>query len=159
DNGETGEILPHVTRFLDIHQPIPGTYTIEVHGLTLGSFAIDVKAFAMDSSPQPFMTLSGIANVGSTSTFQVQLTTAPGTVPKLTKQATFPSTLDDINNSLKLGLIDNVGIINSLSQKIQNAEDAVGRGQINTARNILGAYKNDVNAQAGKHVMGIAVQV
>jgi hypothetical protein len=69
--------------------------------------------------------------------------------------ASFQSTLADISNSLQLGLIDNQGIANSLSQKIQAAQAAIGPAR----NNILKAFENDVNAQTGKHVNGIAPQV
>ncbi len=71
-----------------------------------------------------------------------------------------------------LGLIDNQGIANSLSQKIQAASRATGQAR----RNILNAFKNEVLAQSGKsdnceqqgehegqcpgkHFTGVAVQV
>ena len=78
-----------------------------------------------------------------------------GVVPQVTQVATFQSTLADINNSLKLGLIDNGGIANSLSHKIQAAENASGPAR----NNVLNAFKNEVNAQSDKHITGIAPQV
>jgi len=73
--------------------------------------------------------------------------------------ATFQSTLADINNSLQLGLIDNQGIANSLSQKIQAAADAAARGQTEASKNILMAFKNEVSAQRSKHISDPAAQV
>jgi hypothetical protein len=58
-------------------------------------------------------------------------------------------------NSVLLGLIDNVGIAKSLSQKIQSAASAKGPAQIN----ILNAFENEVNAQSGKHLTSTAPQV
>jgi hypothetical protein len=58
--------------------------------------------------------------------------------------------LDDINTCLQLGLIDNAGIANSLSSKI-NA--ATGN------KNVLTAFINEVTAQAGVHILGIAPQI
>ena len=71
------------------------------------------------------------------------------------RAATFSSTLTDINNASQLGLIDNIGIANSLSQKIHAAQDAT----VPARNNILNAFKNEVTAQAGKHITGVAVQV
>ena len=63
---------------------------------------------------------------------------------------TFQSTLADISNSLQLGLIDSLGIARSLSEKIHAAQNVT-----NPARdNILNAFENEVNAQAGKHIVG-----
>jgi len=56
---------------------------------------------------------------------------------------------------VQLGLIDNRGIANSLSQKIQAAAKAPGPAR----RNIVNAFKHEVYAQSGKHINGIAVQL
>lgn len=69
--------------------------------------------------------------------------------------ASFGSTLSDIGNSLQLGLIDNSGVANSLSQKISAAQQKTG----SVRKNILNAFINEVNAQAGKHINGLAVDV
>ena len=69
--------------------------------------------------------------------------------------ATFAATLADISNSLQLGLIDNKGIANSLAQKIRAAQRATGSARAG----ILAAFQNEVNAQAEKHIVGVAVQV
>jgi hypothetical protein len=73
--------------------------------------------------------------------------------------ASFQGTLDDITNSLQLGLIDNQGVANSLSKKIQNAQSAATQGDTKTATNVLGAFMNELNAQTGKHVQGDAATV
>jgi hypothetical protein len=73
--------------------------------------------------------------------------------------ATFQSTLADIANSLGLGLIDNAGIANALTSKVDAAQSAAAKGDNQTAVNILKAFQNQVNAQTGKHVNGIAPQV
>jgi N-acetylneuraminic acid mutarotase len=73
----------------------------------------------------------------------------------LSQYVTFQSTLKDINDSLQLGLIDNHGVANSLSSKIQAAQAQTG----NARNNILNAFINEVNAQAGKHITVVTVQV
>ncbi len=69
--------------------------------------------------------------------------------------ATFQGTLADIANSITLGLIDNAGIANSLSEKIEAAENTTGP----TRNNVLNAFENEVSAQSGKHITGVAPQV
>ncbi len=64
---------------------------------------------------------------------------------------TFQSVLDDINNSLQLGPIDNAGIANSLSSKINAASGG--------DKNVLTAFINEVTAQVGVHIIGIAPQI
>jgi hypothetical protein len=56
-------------------------------------------------------------------------------------------------------LIDNAGIANSLTSKIEAAQAAANAGQNQTAINILNAYGNELNAQAGQQITGIAPQV
>ncbi len=46
--------------------------------------------------------------------------------------------------------VDHNGIANSLCAKLQAAEAAAGRGQADTAANIVNAFKNEVAVQAGK---------
>lgn len=55
--------------------------------------------------------------------------------------------VEDINSN-----IDNKGIANSLISKLNNALDALERGNINTYTNILNAFINQVEAQSGKKI-------
>ena len=144
---------------IQVRQPAQGTYKVVVSGTKSGSYTLRINGFSQDGSAQPGILMPGIVGVDSTSSFQIQFVPSPGSTPQVIRVATFQSTLDDINNSLQLGLIDNQGIADSLSSKINAAANAAARGQTQTSRNNLNAFKNEVNAQAGKHVMGIAVQV
>jgi len=158
DDDETGEIGP-TNRSVDIFQPEAGSYSVLVSGLKLGTFALTVIPFAQDNSPQPRLSLPGIAGPGSTSTFQIQYSPAPGASVTTVRLAMFESTVGDISNSLQLDLIDNRGIANSLSQKLNAAASAAAQGDSQTASNILRAFQAEVNAQNGKHITGIALQV
>ena len=51
-----------------------------------------------------------------------------------------------------LGWIDNKGILNSLDQKLEAAKKNIEKGKVNTAKNILGAFINEVEAQKEKHL-------
>ena len=155
DTGESGGI----TRSIDIFQPTVGTFQILVTGLELGAFRLSIVSFSSDGSPQPEVSVAGLARIGSNSSFQIHYSPAPGSTPIVTRVASFTSTLSDINNSLQLGLIDNEGIANALSAKIEAASDALVRGDQSTTLNVLHAFKNQVSAQAGKHITGIAPQV
>jgi len=111
--------------------------------------------FSQDGSSQPEVLITGIAGPGSSSPFSIQVNSAPGAKSTVVAAATFPSTLADIDNSLSLGLIDNQGIANSLSQKIQAAQ----KNSQPARNNELNAFINEVKAQAGKHISDSAVQV
>lgn len=151
----SGAPATQTNHLTEIFQPIQGTYEIMVNGLKLGTYSLSVRTFSQDGSSQPDVLIPGIAGPGSSSTFSVQLASTPGSTSTVTVTATFSSTLTDINNSLQFGLIDNQGIANSLAEKIEAAQEATG----NTRNNIVNAFINEVNAQAGKHITGLAVQV
>ena len=63
---------------------------------------------------------------------------------------TFASLGKDVVNLHALGCIDNLG--QSLTAKINAAQNLYGKGQIQTAINILAAAIAEVQAQAGKHI-------
>jgi hypothetical protein len=69
-----------------------------------------------------------------------------------------PSIMDTSNiirvtgDFLNAGCIDNAGIVNALTSKLSAAQDAIGRGNIQTAINILAAFEKQVQAQSGKHI-------
>jgi hypothetical protein len=158
-NDDTGDPPSGQSHTVNVFQPTTGTYTIIVAGLQLGQYQFGVRAYSQDGSAQPALSIPAIASVGSTSTFQIQFSSTPGETSTLTGVATFQSTLANIANSLRLGLIDNAGIANSLTRKIQAAAGAVAEHENDDARETLNAFKHEVSAQTGKHITGIAPQV
>jgi hypothetical protein len=66
--------------------------------------------------------------------------------------ATIQSTIADTQRAYDEGWIDNHGILNSLLHKLENAQRALDRGNVQAAINMLGAYINELEAQSGKHV-------
>lgn len=148
-----------ITRSVEIYQPSPGSYRINVAGLGVSSYTLDINAFASDGSALPTLTVSGISGSGSMSAFDLGLTGTPGAVINVTRVASFDSTLGDIANSLQLNLIESQGVANALSSKINAASAAAAGGDNKTATNILSAFVNQVNAQSGKHINGIATEV
>jgi hypothetical protein len=155
DNDETDAPVESVTHFAGVFQPVVGTYRLILSGVSLGTFTMSMRTYSLDGSGQPAVAVQGIAGGNSSTTLQLQVTSTPGGGSSIVLISTFESTLADINNSLQLDLIDNQGIANSLSQKIQAAQTASGAAR----NNILNAFKNEVSAQSGKHITGIAVQV
>ena len=151
----TGEAPREVARTGIIGQPILGTYQLSIMGTKLGVYTLSIRAFSQDGSPQPEVALVGIAAIGSMNVLSVQSQPSVGGSPSLQRIATFQDTLADINNSVRLGLIDNQGIANSLSQKLRAAQKANAPAR----NNILFAFINEVNAQTGKHISRTAAQV
>ena len=63
--------------------------------------------------------------------------------------ATATSTSNSIGDMVNAGCIDNAGIANALTTKLAAAQSA---GSVQTAINTLTALKNQIQAQAGKHI-------
>lgn len=57
-----------------------------------------------------------------------------------------------VMHALEMGHITNPGVANSLMAKLDAAQAALDRGQTGVAINILHAFINEVNAQAGIHI-------
>jgi hypothetical protein len=137
-----------------INSPAPGTFQFSLTGAATGQYSLNIGAEATDGTVQTSSFL-GLSSVGTTVTYRLSYGPSPGSTQNPTLLATFASTLADIPASLQLGLIDNQGIANSLSQKINAAQSATGSAR----NNILNAFKNEINAQSGQHITRIASQV
>ena len=57
-----------------------------------------------------------------------------------------------VQHAAEMGHIDNNGIVGSLNAKLDAAQAALDRGQPAVAVNILSAFVNEVQAQAGRHI-------
>lgn len=155
----TGAPPTEIDHFGEIFQPTQGTYQVLVTGLKLGTYSLSERMFSEDGSAQPDVIVAGIAGPGSSSAFSIHVSSVPGSTPGAVRFASFQSTLADINNSRLLSLIDNDGIANALSSAINAASAAAVRGDKTTASNILNAFIHQVNAQTGKDITGVAIQV
>jgi hypothetical protein len=65
---------------------------------------------------------------------------------------TIQSLRDCVHHAEAVGAIDNIGIASSLLAKLSAAQAAVDRGQPAVATNLLRAFINQVQAQAGVHI-------
>jgi probable HAF family extracellular repeat protein len=145
--------------------PPNGNYTVELIGLQLGSYELAIRSFDANGQPQTFAVVPGIANVGSTSHFQVQFSSTPGLSTTVIHVASFPATLADINNSLALSLIRQQAIANSLSSNIRSASNAESRADYASEKKYLNAFVSQVNFWSstnhatGGQITGVAPQV
>jgi len=57
-----------------------------------------------------------------------------------------------LNGCAQLGLIKNQGILNSLLSKLQNADKQYKMGNVDTAKNIIRAFSNELSAIEGKQI-------
>jgi beta propeller repeat protein len=60
--------------------------------------------------------------------------------------------LDVVDEAIGDGSIDNQGIGNALTKKLENALAALDAGDVATARDLLNAFIAQVSAQSGKHI-------
>jgi hypothetical protein len=74
------------------------------------------------------------------------------TTVDVTVTSTTLSIINLVGDLLAAGCIDNGGIANALASKLSAAQAAIGGGNTQTAINTLTALKNQINAQAGKHI-------
>ena len=149
---------PSVIKTAHIPSPPAGTYAVMVTGTALGTYSLTFRLLASDGTVQS-ATFAGVANAGSTSTYQLPFAPAPGGSGPVAFIATFGSTLADISNCMALGLIDNRGIANALSSQITAASASASTSDAMSAKDILSAAIGLLDAQTGKHLKGIAPQV
>jgi hypothetical protein len=65
---------------------------------------------------------------------------------------TIASLVTCVEHCAEQGFINNQGVTNSLLAKLDAAQAAQDRGQTETAINLLGAFIQELQAQAGKHI-------
>lgn len=157
DDGEaSGD--PTGIKTAGIPSPISGTYQVTATGTALGTYTIRFRSLDATGNLQ-IASVNGVTNSGSTTVYRVTVSSASGLTGPVAPQASFQSTLADIANSLALGLIDNAGIANALTQKINEAASAVKEHESDDAREALNSFKHQVSTQSGKHITGVAPQV
>lgn len=85
-------------------------------------------------------------------------TIAPTAPAAMFRPADFVKTIQDYGlRALEQGWIKNAGILNSLDQKLTAAVSAIVRGDTDSAKNVLAAFVNEVDAQSGKGLEAEAV--
>ncbi len=60
--------------------------------------------------------------------------------------------MQSLNGCAQLGLIKNRGILNSLLSKLENADKQYKMGNVDTAKNIIRAFSNELSAIEGKQI-------
>ncbi|MBI4656354.1 MAG: C39 family peptidase [Elusimicrobia bacterium] len=151
DNPETGETDPNPTKQLGIPNPAIGTYKLDVIGIATGTYTLGIDGITENGTVKETM-FKGVTAAGIINTFELNYTGLLEQPVIPIRTATFESTRKDIELSLTFGLITNEGIANSLTQKLNNAEEAKNKGNIKPAQNILEALINEIDAQTDKHI-------
>lgn len=133
-NDGTGSGLASFTPTMDGQTTLPGVANL-LNGQQINLLA----AMKLGTHVFRVTATDNVNNTGATSvTFTIIVTT--------------DSITCDVTEILAAGCIDNGGIANALTSKLSAAQAAINRGNIQTAINILTALKNQISAQAGKHI-------
>lgn len=131
-----------------------GLYKIETIGIDLGTYSLFIDVSPKRGSIlQSFRKeIKGYIDVNQVTSYRFLYNGSIGAPIILEKNVASQSIKDEINTYLKLNLITNQGIANSLQQKIDNAGKQKEKGQTKAALNLLQAFVNEVKAQLGKAV-------
>jgi YVTN family beta-propeller protein len=121
--------------------------------IPVGSFASGVAVTPDGSKAYVANGISNTVSVIDTATNEVTASVPVGSDPAafgiFIQPSLFLRTLGVISAALASGGIDSQGLASSLTQKITNAKNAPDK---KTRDNIINAFLNEVNAQAGKHI-------
>jgi hypothetical protein len=133
DDG-TGSGVASFTPTMDGHTTLPGVLNL------LNGQQIDLlTAMKLGTHTFSVTATDNVNNTGAKSvTFTIIVTT--------------DSLKCDVTELLSAGCIDNGGISNALTSKLSAVQAAINGGNFQTAINILTALKNQISAQAGKHI-------
>jgi hypothetical protein len=133
-NDGTGSGVASFTPTMDGRLTLPGAV-----GLQSGQSINLLTELALGSHTFSVASTDNVNNTGTTSvTFSIIVT--PDSIK------------GDVTEFLSAGCIDNGGIANALISKLSAAQAAISGGNIQTAINTLTALKNQISAQAGKHI-------
>jgi hypothetical protein len=141
DNDVTGEPADRFSFLVDIPRPSEGTYRVLVNGQEQGSRELYASAVTVEGLVQSFLRASVILEVGSKSLFEVEYSSTPGANSRLTRLATFESTLEDISRSSALGLIPQEGIADELTRLLRAAAEAAAANDSGASRDHLEEFR------------------
>jgi hypothetical protein len=146
------------------------SYGTKINMNTLQIFASQVGGYLMSlgvddvsggvwSGEEANMNLDRIVSPGTVRTYSIHFDHDNINNLHVTKIVTSGELKTSIQVASDLNWIDNDGVLNSLQQKLVNAEAAFVRGQTKTTINELNAFVNDVKAQKGKHIKEEAADI
>ena len=127
---------------------LPGIRDIKVYPLIKGSIYPNIAKYDVDMDELRRVQLQDRDRLSFKSK-----TVGPTSPPSVFDPISFLDYLIGLKHqAASLGWIDNSGIVNSLDVKLDNAKKKLSQGDNSTAKNILNAFINDVEAQVSKHL-------
>lgn len=158
DDDETGDLEPRF-HLVQAFRPHPGPYTVVVTGVAPGQYELGFNAYSQDGAAQSAVSIPGIADVGSSSSFQIQFDSTPGAKPQVVRVATFDGTGRDIGTAAKLGLIKGDRTEDHLSDEIKDAAAEASEGDERGAREHLWEFKEEVRRGTPRRIDPLTAQV
>ena len=157
EGGESDESQSNPVEAM-VNDVIEGRYQVIVSGKSLSYFSLNFRT--RNNQGKVVSTADGgIIDSAQTVAFSFTFKTSPELVFEPIKIVNPSSIQQDISIAVKMNLITNRGIANSLQQKIENAGKQKEKGQTKAAINLLQAFINEVKAQLGKAVAKDAAEL
>ncbi len=126
------------------------TYTIILQGEKLNSYS--GRIYSLNNNKESVFLFQGIIDSFQTQSYKLSYSTLVQDTIIVRKLVNALSLSQSISSYLKMTLITNRGIANSLQQKIENAGKQKEKGQTKAAINLLQAFINEVKALQGKGI-------
>ncbi len=173
ETGETG--VGPIKEFYD-NNATNGEYKMIVVGKFMGKFGIDISGLDINGNDIPNIDVDYYTAPTYRDTFIINYSKEPNVSMTLTRLVDFSIAKRDIELMYEVGCNDNQGVMESLLQKLENAEKAMNH--FNTLayqktppepqaffdaktamENMIDAFINEVNAQKGKHIQDRCAQI
>lgn len=139
-----------------------GIHVIKLSGEDLGSFTLDIRTTQNDTVVEEHQFLDlpvtaktkGKITLGGNGVPTMVLDVDGNGIDDMTVSGDTPKPIASLGvlRYVILSLNIEKGIKTSLAQKVANASNALQRNQSVTAKNVLSALKNEMNAQSGKKI-------
>lgn len=137
-------------------QPLEGNYRIEISSPIDHTYSLNIATF----QAQGDVTITDTRGVaGSSKKDDIEVDYSPAAPPVITKNITYQSAIDDVNQARKLNLITKDRTAKSLIKYIQNAQKYSLKGKKKTALRNLDSLIKKLNREKGKTILGEAYQI
>ena len=132
-----------------------GDYSLQIYGTGVGPYILGIRIILPrvigGELEEVDATFAGVTQEGAVTDYPITITTSPET-SKIEHIITLAGIKQDVEILFQLNDIDDQEIKNSLLKKLEAVEKALDKDDKKAAENILGTFKNEVEAQKGKHI-------
>gem|GEM_PF-1555279 len=149
-----------IVKLITIQNHCDEIYNLQVIGIRTGGYEINLNIVDQNQNDRDIWNnIRRITSPGTIHNYEISFNRADVKKFTITKVVSHQEIKDSLTLASNLNWIDNKGILNSLTKKIENADAAYKKGQINSSINLLQAFINEVEAQKGKHIASAAADI